>query len=156
MSNRKDDIEMAKNTATGPEEVFSFVTSSEDPAINSIDVTTDDGYAKAHALLVASLGGEAKISEAREAQEYTIAVLSVSADGKISGNLVGSGMGTVGRAPSDPAKWNDLQRMAARARMMALLQSKSSGVHHFVLKVLSEDFPLPQAPAASPEQTASA
>lgn len=125
---------MAQNKI-GPDEVFSFVVGSEDPAIASIDITSDEGYQKAYALLVASLGGEEAVKANREAQEYTVLVLNLDAG---TFTVLGSGKGTVGRAPSDPSKWNALQRMEARAGMMARVAT-AKGERSVSLKVLSSD-----------------
>lgn len=125
---------MAQNKI-GPDEVFSFVTGSSDPVISSIDITTDEGYQRAHKLLVASLGGEEAVKASREAQDYTVVVLNME---KGTFQVLGHGKGTVGRAPSDPSKWNDLQRLEGRAAMIAKVQS-SKGERSVSLKVLSED-----------------
>lgn len=125
---------MAQNKI-GPDEVFSFVTTATDPAISGIDITTDEGYERAHRLLVASLGGDEAVKATREAQDYTVLVLNLDAG---TFQVLGSGKGTVGRAPSDPSKWNALQRMESRAKMIARVNT-AKGERHVSLKVLSED-----------------
>lgn len=128
---------MAQNTTTAvsADAIFAFVMQSEDENIKAIDLTTDEGYQKAHALLVASLGGVEAVKANREAQDYTVLVLNME---KGTFSVLGHGKGTVGRAPSDPSKWNDLQRMESRGSMIAKVQT-SKGERTISLKVLSED-----------------
>lgn len=119
-----------------PEAVLTFVLDNAElcEKVGVTAETLDDPhvFAKAIGLLRTAHGEPEKGEKAeREAVHYTVLLLNHSTG---TFTTVGGGKGTVGRAPSDPAKWTELQRIESSARMKCLLLQKK-GVLASVIKV---------------------
>lgn len=127
--------------AVTPADVMSFAEENEE-LCGSLDLTAPEDYAKAHALLVASLGGapETGDKKEREAVEYSIFLATAGENGALVLTPVGSAKGSVGKPPSDPAKFNDLQKLEIKAQVMARKAGKA-GEPTQVMKLATATIP---------------
>lgn len=146
---------MATNVHITPVDVMTFAEEHED-LCGTLDLATPEGYAQAHALLLASLGGapETGDKKEREAVEYSVFLVSARENGVLVLTPVGSARGSVGKPPSDPAKFNDLQKLEIRAQVMARKAGKA-GEPTQVMKLATTTVPsFAPTPAAAPVESA--
>lgn len=114
---------MALNNKVTFEMVVDFVESRPQDVQDSIgDILTPEGYQRAlEALEIANGGSADGAKRTHEAKPYEVLLLN---DETGTFESLGVHLGSVGKPPSDPAKWSDLQKCVHQAEGRVFLAKR--------------------------------